>query len=122
MAGVLIGTLSLTNFGATHRTHTSDALDATNTASTVTCAIGGAQNVTMQAVTASLTGTIQFKLQCSNDSSNFTDIPGATGSINTAAGNSYVHLIAAPGIYLKFVVTSAGGAGTITPSFTMKGC
>ncbi len=121
MAGATTGTVSLTNSSLSHALYSSDALDATSTSSKVTFPINSAVMVTVQVVAASLTGTVAFKLQSSNDGTNFDDITGATSSIATTAGSTSIHLSSPPGLYCRLQVTAAGGAGTITPTCCLKG-
>lgn len=123
MAGVLTGTLTASQASRGRRVlYTSDALDATSTSSKATAPLGLGTMVTVQAVTdGSFSGTVAFKLQASNDNVNWDDIPSATSSIASASASSSIEVINAPGAYVRFQVTSAGGGGTVTPSFLIKG-
>ena len=112
--------LTMTAHGVNHTLYTAASVAATGTNSSDTAPSAGFLQCTVQAVWASITGTAVFKLQSSNNGSNWDDIPGATGSTSGTAGSLSIHLSTLPGTAIRLTITSAAGAGTIVPTFAMK--
>lgn len=82
--------------------------------------IGPFIHLSAQAVWASITGTAIFELQSTCDGTNWDTIPGTSASTSGAAGSTTIRVADCPGNYVRVKITSAAGAGTITPTFVAK--
>lgn len=112
--------ITLSKAGRNHCVYATAQIDATGTNSSDSIPVGDYTVGTIQVVWASITGTGSFKLQASNDGTNWNDISGATGSTSGAAGSTSFHQSSLPGLFIKLIITSAASAGTLDITATLK--
>ena len=80
------------------------------------------QNISFQYVWASVVGAASdFKLQASNDNSNFDDVTGYTASTSGASGSGSFQITGYSALFYRVLVTSASTSGSLVVTASGNG-
>lgn len=115
--------LTYNSQSASHINVTTPSINSTST-SNVTESVGFAPFMqgSVQWVFGSITGTQPaYKLQSSNDGTNWDDVSGAAYTTLAASGSHTVHFSGIAGTLLRTAISTASTTGTLVTTYNING-
>lgn len=97
-----------------------DSIDLSGTNSATFSGVSPYPNINFQYVWSSMTGAASFKLQASNDNSNWDDT-GHSGTTSGASGSDSWQLDGFSAAFYRVLVTSTATAGTLVVTASGNG-